>query len=97
MSRYVYRVVSDGPMPDSWRWPNEPPDGWYDLCEVRGWVGTDPETGAPEYREIGTLAHPRERFLSRDPAKRLAGLRTRFGWPSRVERGEISWETDDAW
>lgn len=93
MSDRVYRVVALEPMPKSWL-SEYGPDGWWEYCEKMGWVGHEPETGAPEHRPIRTLI-PRRRFLSLRAAQRRADLMSQFGWPAMVEVGHVTWMVAD--
>lgn len=110
MSEYVYRVVSDGPMPDWWQdnTPHDTPEyeAWEQHCRQQGWIGWHPDyhsrldtDGNPDpwICPAPTALLRRRRYLVNGAPHRKAELMSRMGWPSRVERGVISWETDDAW
>lgn len=112
MSDRVFRVVSDGPMPDWWMIPithdtldvtsdQHQPDheGWVEWLVTDGGWGQEQldwtlDANQPDRWEVvppSKRLRRRATFQVRWRADALAALRTRFGWPSRVEVGHVNW------
>lgn len=84
----VYRLAVT--LPEGSTEPGWEPEGWYEICEQRGWVASDRETGA-EYDP--PFAWPRRKlYLSKLSAETRAKLLRSYGATVEIEESEpVAW------